>query len=200
MFCKNCGKSIPEGAAFCTECGQPTTASAGAPATTPEFVASLKDLKCPACGSGNFSITGVKGALGKAMTGVAFGTIGNLIAGSNAAKDVETHPLQYKCNDCKNKFVSSPLPAASEDILTKPCTVTFERESSFVGAAVPQIVYINGVKIGAVKNGKSITFQTSGKYNIIFVTDQYDVVFQSYYRFEAQPGGSITVRFNRKFK
>ena len=200
MFCSNCGKSIPDNAGFCPACGQTAAAPAGAPVATSEFVPSLKDLKCPSCGSGNVSVTGVKGAMGKAMTGVAFGAIGNLIAGSNAAKDTETHPLQYKCNDCKNKFESLPLPAAPEDILSAPCTVTFERESSMVGAAVPQIVYSNGVKIGPVKNGKSVTFQTNGKHNVIFVTDQFGVAFPSNYKFEAQPGGSVAVRFNRKFK
>jgi Zn finger protein HypA/HybF involved in hydrogenase expression len=197
MNCSKCGKPIPDNAGFCPECGQAVSVS-DTPAEM--FIPSLKDLKCPLCGSGNFSVIGVKGALGKAVaTGAAFGAIGSLVAGSNAAKDTATQPLQYKCNDCKNKFVSTPLAAAAVDILPVPCTVTFERLSGIVGAAVPQIVYINGMKAGAVKNGKSITFQTYGKYNVMFVTDQYGVAFKSDYKFEAQPGGSVLVRFKGKF-
>lgn len=38
MFCKNCGKELPDGAAFCTSCGAPTSQTAepgNQPPTTP---------------------------------------------------------------------------------------------------------------------------------------------------------------------
>ncbi len=163
-------------------------------------VATLKGLKCPNCQSDQLIVTGTKGALGKAAaTGLAFGAVGNLVAGKNAAGNVATEPLQYKCGNCGTKFQSMPLSAPPQEILSSPCHVTFIRESSFVGAAVPQIVYLNGVKIGPVKNGKSLAFTTSNRYNVLFVTDQFGVAFKSDYRFEASPGGHITVRFNRKF-
>lgn len=226
MFCVSCGSPISEGQQFCTQCGHPMAspvaqpvavgaaapaapiavsappvAVAEAPSLAPEmYVPSVKNLRCPSCGSGDLNVTGVKGALGKSVAvTAAFGAIGNLVAGSNAAKNAETEPLQYKCAACGNKFVSYPVPAAGEDILSVPYTISFTRQSSFVGAAVPQIVYLNGVKVGPVKNGQTITFQTFGRYNDIFVTDHTGVAFRSYYKFEAQPGGSVAVRFNRKF-
>lgn len=163
-------------------------------------IATLKGLKCPHCGSEQLTVTGTKGALGAAIvTGAAFGAIGNLVAGSNAAANQVTEPLRYKCAGCGQKFEALPLMAPTLDVLAAPCTVTFTRESSFVGAAVPQIVYINGIKLGAVKNGKSITFTTSNRYNVMFVTDQYGLTFKGEYRFEAQPGGNVSVRFNRRF-
>ncbi len=163
-------------------------------------IATLKGLKCPHCGCERLTVTGTKGALGASIaTGLAFGAVGNLVAGSNAAANQVTGPLQYQCEGCKNKFETLPLIAPPEDVLETPCTVTFTREKNFMGAAVPQIVYINGIKLGAVKNGKSITFATSSRYNVMFVTDQYGVAFKSEHRFEAQPGGNVWVRFNRRF-
>lgn len=200
MYCTKCGKPISDEAALCPECEQAFPASSDAAANPAAFVASLNDLKCPSCGSGDFTIIGIKGSVGKALLNqLLFGAAGNLVAGNKAAKDTETHPLLYKCSKCKNKFESLPLPAAPEDILPVPCDVTFIRESSFAGAAVPQIVYINGVKVGAVKNGGSISFKTYNKNNLMFVTDHNNVVFQSYCRFEAQPGGSVTKAFKMKF-
>ncbi len=201
MNCVNCGSFLEENADVCSQCGQPVSA-AGAPEPMQQMlVASLKGLTCPSCGSPNLTVKGVKGSLGKAVaTGSAFGAIGNLVAGSNAKKNTETQPLEYKCTGCGNKFVSPPLIAAPEDILPAPCTIIYERPSSILGAAVPQIPYLNGIKIGAVKNGRSMTFQTYNRYNMIFVTDQFGVAFPCDYKFEAQPGGTVTVRFNRKFK
>ena len=165
-----------------------------------DSIATLTGMKCPHCGSENLRVTGTKGALGASLvTGLAFGAVGNLVAGSNAAANQATEPLQYVCHDCSKKFQSLPLAAQPDEILEQPCTVTFTRDKSFVGCMVPQIVYINGIKIGAVKNGASVSFQTSCRNNVIFVTDQYGVAFNDDYKFEAQPGGEISVHFKRRF-
>lgn len=161
---------------------------------------SVAFLACPACGGNDLLITGQKGGTGKSIGVVlAFGAIGSMVAGSNAAKDTATYPIQYRCNACKNKFESGPLTATAEEILPAPATINFTRKGSMVGAAVPQIVYMNGMKMGPVKNGKTITFQTMVRYNTIFVTDQFGVAFKDSYRFEAQPGAEVQVDFNRKF-
>lgn len=161
--------------------------------------ASLYNLKCPSCGSAEVQVQGVKGALGKSMaTGLAFGAIGNLVAGNSASKNMATEPIEYKCG-CGNKFQSMPHVAGADEILPQPCTVQFERLSSFVGGAVPQIVYLNGEKMGPVKNGKTLTLTTHLRYNTVFVTDQHGLAFKDMLRFEAQPQGMVSVRFNRKF-
>ena len=165
-----------------------------------ETVATLKGLKCPRCGSEHLTVTGKKGALGASIaTGAAFGAIGNLVAARQANANTATEPLQYKCQNCANKFESLPAVAPPEDVLDTPCTITFTRLGSFVGMAVPQFVHNNGVNLGSVKNGKSIAFTTNNRYNVLFVTDQFGVAFKSEYRFEAQPGSSVSVRFKRKF-
>lgn len=165
-----------------------------------DTIATLKGLKCPHCGSEQIRATGTKGALGAAVaTGATLGALGNLAAGSSAAANRATEPLQYKCSACGAKFQSMPLEARPEDVLPQPCTVTFTRGSSVVGAAVVQIVYLNGVKMGPVKNGQSIVFPTFCRENVVFVTDQYGVAFKDEYRFAAQPGGSAAVRFCRGF-
>lgn len=165
-----------------------------------EQYASLRGLRCPSCNSGHLAITGLPGALGASLAkGLAFGTVGNLVAGKQAAANTQTEALQYKCKACGHKFVSQPLIAPEEERLSTPCTLTFTRAGSFVGAAVPQIVYLNGIKQGPVKNGRSLQLVTHCKHNVVFVTDQFGVVFKSLYQFEAQPGGHQEVRFKRGF-
>ncbi len=210
MYCKSCGQQLPENATACTSCGQPVVAAPAAPEAAPQSqpaqaqpvaqLPSIYNLACPSCGSKDIMATGLKGALGKSMAvGAAFGAIGNMVASSNAAADYNTQPIQYRCSACKNKFESGPLLAAPDEMLSAPCNIHFERKGSFVGAAVAQIVYLNGLKMGPVKNGKAIDFPTWLKYNTLFVTDQHGVAFKGMYKFEAPAGGNVTVRFNRKF-
>ena len=161
---------------------------------------SLHMLTCPKCQKHDFKILGSKGSKGTSIgIGMAFGAIGNMVANSVSKNDLTLQPIQYKCNSCGNKFESLPLTATPEEILDAPCTINFTRLSSFAGMAVAQHVWLNGVKVGSVNNGKTITFQTYTRYNTIFVTDQYGVAFKDSYNFEAQNGGNIDIHFKRKF-
>jgi len=65
--------------------------------------------------------------------------------------------------------------------------------------AVSQFVYLNGLKIGSVKNKGTIEFQTFLKNNTVFVTDHAGMAFKSACKFNAQPGGRVELRFKRKF-
>ena len=168
---------------------------------TNDTIASLIKMKCPRCGGADFKVIGNKGAAARSiLIGGAFGAIGSMVAGRSAAKDMETKPVNYKCTNCKHTYSDVPSDAPEEEILSVQCIISFERVSNFVGAAIPQVVYLNGIKIGTIKNGKKITFPTFVKKNIIFVTDQFGNAFPGHYTFEAQPNTSILVRFNRKFK
>lgn len=165
-------------------------------------IASLKDLRCPKCGSDDILPIGKKGAAGGEIAAAFFGgAIANLAVSSSASKQSVSaaEPLSYRCKACKNKFTSLPLEAADEDVLSIPCRINFTRQKSFVGAAVVQMVYLNGISCGPVKNGKSLTLETSNRYNTMYVTDQYGAAFPGAYRFEAEAGGHVDVRFKRKF-
>lgn len=162
---------------------------------------SIHELVCPKCQSNNLKILGTKGAKGAAVgVGMAFGAIGNLVANSVTKDDYTLQPVKYKCNSCGNKFDSLPFHAKPEEILDKPCTIHFTRLSCFSGMAVSQNVWLNGVKVASVGNGKSVDFQTFVKHNTIFVADQYGVAFKGDYKFEAQSGGTEEIRFKKKFK
>jgi len=143
----------------------------------------------------------MKGAMGKAVgMGIALGAVGNMLA-NDASKDDYTYaPLNYKCETCHKKFEAFPYAAQPDEILQQPCKIIFTRLSSFIGMFVSQSIWLNGIKIGSVKNGKTIEFVTHIKSNIIFVTDQYGMAFKTDYRFEARSGGSVGVKFKRKFK
>lgn len=164
-------------------------------------IPSLYRLRCPKCGASELKLLGEKGALGKSLAlGAAFGAIGSLVAGSNVnGSPVTTNALNYKCKQCKNKFVTYPLPAEEDELLASPCKITFKRLSSAFGMAVPQVVHINGMKVGPIKNGKSFEFETTIKYNTIHVTDLHGVAFADEYNFEASAGGEVLVQFKRKF-
>lgn len=162
---------------------------------------STRDLACPKCKSNNLNILGTKGAKGAAVgVGMAFGAIGHLAANAISKDDYTFQPVNYKCASCGKKFEALPLKAKPDEILAQPCTVTFTRLSCFAGMAVSQNVWLNGLKIGSVGNGKTITFQTNVQHNTIFVTDQYGVAFKGHYTFEAQSGGTEEINFKKKFK
>lgn len=199
MTCTNCGTMLEDTAAACVTCGQPTVAQAMAQPAAPMYP-SVAYLVCPSCNGNDLHTIGQKGGNGKAIgMAFAFGAIGSMVAGASAADDTTTYPIQYKCKSCKNKFESGPLIATPGEILAAPCTINFTRKGSFVGMAVPQIVYLNGMKMGPVKNGKTITFQTMVRHNNIFVSDQFGVAFKTSYRFDAPDGGVVDVKFKRKF-
>lgn len=163
-------------------------------------IPSVYGIVCPKCQKGDLTIVGTKGSKGAAIgMGLALGAVGNLIANASNKGDFSLKPIQYKCKSCGNKFESYPLVAKPEEMLEKPCTVNFHRLSRFVGMAVSQDVWLNGVKVGTVGNGKSITFQTVTKHNTIFVSDQYGVAFKGDFKFEAQEGGTVEVNFKGKF-
>ena len=165
-----------------------------------EFFPSVHELVCPKCANNDLKILGTKGAKGKSLgIGMAFGAIGNLVANSMSKDDYTLQPVKYKCKACGKKFESIPLNAKSEEILDTPCTIHFTRLSCFAGMAVSQSVYLNGVKVASVGNGKSVEFQTFVKNNTIFVTDHNGVAFKGCYKFKAQSGGTEEIRFKKKF-
>ena len=160
---------------------------------------SVKNLRCPNCSGTEFKILGTKGSVGAAVGAAMFGAIGNLVQSSGAQSDFALRPIRYQCLSCKKKFEASPYVATEDELLDEPCTVVLHRLSSFVGMAVVQQVFLNGVKVGNVKNNQQLSFQTYVRHNVIFVTDQSGVAFPSSYKFIAENGGQVQLRFNRKF-
>ena len=79
-------------------------------------IATLKDLRCPKCGSDDILPVGKKGAAGSEIAAALLGgAIANLAVSSSASKQtaVAAEPLAYRCRACGNKFTSLPLEAAS---------------------------------------------------------------------------------------
>jgi len=163
----------------------------------------LYRMKCPYCGSDIFRPLGLKGAMGKSIgIGAAFGAIGAMVASSMSQGDLSYEPIKYQCEICKKKFEALPLKAQPDEILSAPCRITITRLSSFVGMAVSQMVYINGIKVGSLSNKGTVMFDVVTRYNTLFITDQYGMVFRkNCMRFEANPGDFMTFRFKGgKFK
>lgn len=112
------------------------------------------------------------------------------------ARDLsEIKPLQYKCAQCKKKYEFAPLAAAPEEMLESPCTINFQRVKTLKGSAENYTVYLNGAPVSTVKNGEDFSFQTSIKYNTVFVGMGNGIIFRDLFRFEATPDAVVTIRF-----
>ena len=132
--------------------------------------------------------------------GLIYGINGVLVNAKNVANQAEAAPLEYVCNDCKKYFLTGPLIAGPEEILQTPAVVNVERLRNMYGAAVSFFVYINGYKVGEVKNGGTITFQTPLRFNTLAITNSIGVAFKAgTTRFRAKSGETINLRFNKKF-
>jgi len=131
---------------------------------------------------------------------VLFGIIGNGIASSNLKNRKDDSPFVFKCESCDKKFEIGPCQAPEDERLATPCTITVTRPGNFVGAAVGQHTFLNGIRMGILKNGSSLTFKTDVKNNLLYFTDLSGTVYKSVRRFIAEPGGNLSFRFNMKFK
>lgn len=172
--------------------------TAAGPSVQQNFLNPDDDLKCPACASVEYKALGTKGFAGRFVVNLFFGFLAGAIYSKSEQNNVEEREIIYKCSKCGHKWESFPVKAGAGSLLETPCEIHFTRQGNFVGMAMAQFVYLNGRKIGAVKNGESITFTTERKQNMIFVTDHTGGAFDSR-RFDAFPGGSIKFRFSRKF-
>ena len=160
---------------------------------------SLYYVKCQKCGANDYRILGTKGSIGKTAGAAVFGAVGALVADATNKDTVEYKPLRFKCSACGNKFESLPLTAQQEELLSAPCTISFTRLGSFVGMAVQQTIWLNGIAVARIGNKQPIQLSTLLRYNTLFVTDQTGLAFKGHYSFEAAPNGSVQVNFKRKF-
>ena len=160
----------------------------------------LEGVKCPKCGSKNYLIRGTGSVAASAGKQLLFGGVGNMVASSRSKDNFEIKPVRFVCRDCKEKFEALAEDAGKDQLLEKPCKITFKRLSSLIGAAIRYQVFLNGVKVGTVKRGSEITFNTFTRSNVIFVTDPHGIAFNDVYEFTAESGGEEHVKFKRKFK
>ena len=155
--------------------------------------------KCPQCGSSEWKVTGLPGAAGRAVLVGLFGLIGNAIASSSLKNRKDDDPFICKCDSCGNKWEAIPVNAPEEERLESPCKINVTRPGGFVGAAVGQFAYLNGIRMGILKNGNTMTFETNVKHNLLYFTDLSGTVFKDYKHFDAEAGGNRNFNFNRKF-
>ena len=163
-------------------------------------IPTLHNLSCPYCNSADLKFLGIKGAAGKSVAIVAaFGALGSLVSSTTVSENEPTKPLFYKCNHCRKKFESYPISTPDEDVLGAPCKITFHRIKSIGGMGVPYIVYLNGMRVGPIKNGTAFQFNTHTKYNTLYVMNHHGLPFPGEYTFQATSGGEVTVQFKNKF-
>ncbi|MCW3789477.1 zinc-ribbon domain-containing protein [Plebeiibacterium sediminum] len=94
MYCKNCGKEINEGVAFCSHCGTKTNESESK--TTPNE----KLLKCPKCKSTRLTDNKKGFSAGKAVAGAVLAGGVGILAGA-----IGSNKVQITCLNCGHKFL-----------------------------------------------------------------------------------------------
>ena len=83
--------------------------------------------------------------------------------------------------------------------LDTPCKVSIQRPSSFMGAWVEVHVYLHGIEVGRLKNGKTINFSTdyaTNEMHLIYVPAGNEVKVN----FPAMAGGIINLSFDYRKK
>lgn len=130
---------------------------------------SICNISCPKCHNNDLRIIGTKGSTRSSFfTRLFYGWIGDLVKSANSKSDITLKPTQYKCNICGKKFDTFPDNAKPDEILEEPCRISITRLSSFVGSAVTQHIYLNGIKVASIDNGKTVAFETMIRQNTIF--------------------------------
>ena len=163
---------------------------------------SLIGIACPKCGSTDYEIEGTKGSKGNSLgVNLLFGAVGNMAASSSSKTNYTVKELSLKCNGCKHTFYSVPNTAPDDDLLDEPCSVTVKRLSKFYGSAIRHQIFLNGLKIGTIKNNEEITFETHTKTNVIFISDPHGVnVGAGKFEFTAENGDKKRIEYKGKIK
>lgn len=170
---------------------------------------SINNIRCPKCGSSQIVLTGVKGLKGKGVAkmismgsggGGAVGALIGGVAGTVAGNTIiKTTVLKYQCGGCREKFEALPHETKPEDVLETPFTVTFTKK---VNLALNEgvYVYVNGIVVAVLEAAHStITFQTAVRHNTVFLIEYLGKkVKNGEFSFDAIPGGSIDLLYNRK--
>lgn len=76
------------------------------------------------------------------------------------------------------------------EILAEPCTITLSRKSSFIGALNSYEYFLNGISMGKLKNGGSLSITTTYKKNVISCPE-----FPKNFTFEIQGNDPVKLRF-----
>ena len=172
-------------------------------------------IRCPKCGSSQIVLTGAKGLKGKGMAQLVRmgansgggGAVGALVGGAiggvaGAVSDsiaIKPTVLLYRCGGCKEKFEAVPHETRPDEMLEAPFTVTLTKNVNiFLNEAV--YVYLNGMMVAYLEAAKStIVLQTAVRHNSIFLIELLGKkVKNGMYSFDASPGGSVNLLYNRK--
>jgi hypothetical protein len=81
--------------------------------------------------------------------------------------------------------------------MAEPCVIRLIRTTNFVGGGRKLIVFLNGVEQGKLKNGSTVVMQTDREKNAIELRLGKNSV--AYKRFDAIPGGDVSVTFSYWF-
>lgn len=137
MFCKQCGKSLTEGQAFCDGCGAPTVEVPKKPETSQKF-------HCPHCGSNDLHpITSTEITTSSSGGGfsAAKGFLGYLLMG----------PFGFLCGSCGSKTKTSVNASSKNYWMCRSCGKKFldmadlDAQLQKEKAAIPRTIIVTAL-------------------------------------------------------
>jgi hypothetical protein len=129
---------------------------------------------------------------------MTLGFVGDAIASSGSAVTGRPELLNIKCNRCQTKFESYPLQAQPDEFLSAPCRVIVHRKSFAFRTLDMMSLYLNGLKVALIDNGKSTEVPTVIRRNSLVMASQYGET-EDEYRFAATDGGWEEIVFDNLF-
>ncbi len=115
----------------------------------------------------------------------------------------ELHPPRLWANPTVDGHVmlSDFIDPDAQERLSRPCQVQVQRLPSFLSSLEGISVALNGLPVGGLLSGGSLTAQTEFRHNILALHSVSGGPVLAAIRFEAEPGGQILRRFSgTKFK
>jgi hypothetical protein len=156
------------------------------------------DLLCPSCAAVDIKALGTEGFAGRKLAAVLLGFLADIAFAKAEQKNTKDRAIIYECSLCGKRWKAFPAQAAESGCRETSREIHVTRTGGIAGGAIARFVYLNGKKIGPVKNGGRITFTTERKHNLVFVTDHLGHAFDTRH-FDVPAGKQIELRFKRKF-
>jgi len=127
----------------------------------------------------------------------AIGAVATVILGSGAMFVLAQRDRRKR--EAKEQGIGQDLAATKQRAessakLAEPCNVSVTRLSSFVAAVVPSAVFLNGNRVGVLKNGGTLNLSTEYADNELMIRNPVDRTIQ----FEGVPGGLVKLEFSTK--
>ena len=167
---------------------------------------SVKDFAPRAFSScGNLAVVEVKGATPPDISLGVFYMVKlanvKLIVPAGTKPAYEADPIWRQFGTIEESAQPAKVPPATVETLAAPYTIHLHRTTNFVGSALKQNVFLNGVEQPKkLRNGQTITLQTDRVKNVLYLqSNKKKKLILCVRRFDATAGGVIHIDYSHAY-